>query len=400
MLGERGDGVRGALLLGGLLLVIVACAAVLLVDRFVVQPRRAAAAAPPDQRLAAEWGFEPVAPEHRQREVRRLLAGFEPFVEIDAFEVPSMVVRREAAGSVWAFELDVPGAAPVARPGSGQFMELEMGLLQPVVVVERDAGTPGEGESTPPFWFGFRPHLGSDPEGPPTPWAELLADVRQRGAASRIDLGTGVDVDRGLAGTEQAPFVAMSPQPERAAALLSQAAVQRMASWPDVLFLGEGGRLVLLWPPPNASLAYWAARSTNPALVPSLSSPGVEWDLQRAVDVANRIAPEAPPLARVVEIEVEVPEIPIPELDLAGPLEEIRRETERENAETMAEFERDLEEFRRRNEENLERFRRSLAQRLEGDTGAAGRGDEVAGPSEAAEDPSPADDAPSAPPLR
>lgn len=352
---------RLAMILPLLAILVIGCA-ILLIDRFVVRPL--SADEPTGARKLAELHSFVEVPEASRRELaQELLADFAPLVDTAESRVVNMLRRESSSGTVWALELEHPATTKLLRPGAGSStMEFEQLVLQPLIVVEASSAVVDD-TAEMPLWFGFRAGSGAGP------WAEQLeaSALESPGLVTpRVDeTSSGV-----LSRSEQAgghAFVAVSREPEAMAQRLDETVVQRMASWPDVLFVGSGRRLAAVWPEPAASLAYWAARSTSDALVPSITSSGFEWDLQRAVDIANLLfrLPQAEQIERVVELEIVVPEIELPELDLAPRLEEIRRDVQRRNEETLREFERDLEELREESSRRQAEIRARLRQRLQ-----------------------------------
>ncbi|MEL6188841.1 MAG: hypothetical protein AAFU79_29830 [Myxococcota bacterium] len=307
---------------GLLAFVFVVGGAILAVDRWVVQPNR------PVVDVEGEletYGFASVPEKERLEEARRLLEDVPGFLEAKSPAVQRMVRRSEPAGTVWAFELILDGELEVSSGEVRRRHSAKVELLQPVIVVERAEVDQG-------------------------PW--LIVPGSHVPKAVRGDLPALTLAVDGLS-------AAGSDVP----GLRSAETLARLKAWPDVLFAGAGDRVVFFWPPPRATWMYWAKRSRGDAAVPSLATSGFEWDLQRAVDIANLIHPTAPELARVVTIDVPPPKIPRRSPNLTKGFKAQQKKLDEELERIRIEGERAREAIRARaaadREAALERLKRS-----------------------------------------
>lgn len=114
----------------------------------------------------------------------------------------------------------------------------------------------------------------------------------------------------------RAPLAAVSRDAKRATTVLSERALERLATWPDVRVAAEGPFLFFAPPPPSSAFYDMVKRKTSPQLVPSLLTSGLEIDIQRALDIVNLLDLDREPLPPVYRIDVPKPKIDLPKLQL------------------------------------------------------------------------------------
>jgi hypothetical protein len=128
----------------------------------------------------------------------------------------------------------------------------------------------------------------------------------------------------------------------------------------DLLFGFSGSYVVALARPDRFPLGEMVARNTSPEFHPGLLNSALAIDVQRVLDVVNRMQTGAPELARVYQLDVDVklPPVAKPEISsrLSGILREqelAREERHKQQAEQRAQFQADLEAQSVRNQERF-----------------------------------------------
>lgn len=284
---------RGALLL--LAVIIVALAAVLVFSQWM--SRREGSGLSPEYlpELAARMGMELQLEPARTDEIRSITNHFARILP-PAEAVGAALVREAEDHRLYVYEHRYQGRdrLPTDVP-TWHRVPVEMA----VILVEM----PGVDQ---PYWHVLR-------------GGSLKAAVERFGNL----------ITQGLEPLPAPPGMNLSSEDsKKAAEVLTTAAIDRMASWPDVRIAGVGPYVLFAPPPPASALIAQSTRQVNPALVPSLMAPGLEIDVQRALDVVNLLNLGRDPLPRVYHLDIPKPNLPSPpKLDLSG-MDKAREELE------------------------------------------------------------------------